>query len=125
MYCPECGGEYREDFLECADCGVLLVENPPEPEEHPDPELVSVLEAGNPAVLALAESLLMDAEIPYLKRGEFLQGLFALGSLGTGTDLVAGPVVVQVAKENAEAALQILAGIDAGEPADSPPLEAE
>jgi hypothetical protein len=122
MYCPECRGEYREGFLECADCGVPLVESPPEPEEHPDPELVTVLEAGDPALLAFAESLLVDAEIPYAKRGEFLQGLFGLGSLGTGTDLVAGPVVIQVAKENADSALQILARIEAEEPADSGPL---
>lgn len=126
MYCPECGGEYREGFLECADCGVALVENPPEPEEHPDLDLVTVLETGDPALLAVAESLLMDAEIPYLKRGDFLQDLFALGRFGTGSNPITGPVAVQVKKENAEAALQILDEIEAEEPSDSgPPLEAE
>lgn len=126
MYCPECGGEYREGFLECADCGVLLVKNPPEPEQHPDLELVTVLETGDPALLAVAESLLIDAEIPYLKRGDFLQDLFALGRLGTGANPITGPVAVQVAKENADSALQVLAEIEAGEPADSgPSLEAE
>jgi hypothetical protein len=125
MYCPECGGEYREGSFECADCGVPLVDNPPAPEEHPDPELVTVLEAGHPALLAFAESLLIDAEIPYLKRGEFLQNLFAPG-LGSSADLVIGPVAVQVAKENADAALEILAEIEAGVPTDSGlPPEAE
>lgn len=119
MYCPECGGEYREGFLECADCGVPLVENPPAPEEHPDLELVTVLETGDPALLAVAESLLIDAEIRYLKRGDFLQDLFALGRFGTGSSPVTGPVAVQVAKENAGAALEILAEIETEEPADS------
>lgn len=30
MFCPECGGEFREGFFECADCGVALVEQLPE-----------------------------------------------------------------------------------------------
>lgn len=29
MWCPECGGEYRKGFTECADCGVALVDVPP------------------------------------------------------------------------------------------------
>lgn len=110
MYCPECGGEYREGFFECADCGVPLVDHLPEPEEHPPLELVNVLETGDLPLLAVAESLLLDAGIPYLKRGDFLQNLFAPG-LGTSADLVVGPVAIQVARENAEAAREILAEI--------------
>jgi hypothetical protein len=30
-WCPKCGAEYREGFSECADCGVALVDAPPEP----------------------------------------------------------------------------------------------
>jgi hypothetical protein len=30
MFCPRCGGEYREGFTRCADCGVALVEALPE-----------------------------------------------------------------------------------------------
>jgi membrane protease YdiL (CAAX protease family) len=33
MLCPQCGGEYREGFALCADCGVALVEGPVEEPE--------------------------------------------------------------------------------------------
>jgi hypothetical protein len=29
MWCPECGGEYREGFDRCGDCDVSLAESPP------------------------------------------------------------------------------------------------
>jgi hypothetical protein len=28
-WCPKCHGEYREEFVVCADCGVTLVDSPP------------------------------------------------------------------------------------------------
>lgn len=110
MYCPECGGEYREGFLECADCGVALVASPPiEPAPPPDPDLVTVLQTGDPSLLALAESLLMEEGIDYQKSGEPLQDLFALGRLGFGFSPIAGPVTIRVARADAEAASQMLA----------------
>jgi hypothetical protein len=33
-WCPKCGAEYREGFSECADCGVALVDEAPEPTPH-------------------------------------------------------------------------------------------
>ncbi len=108
MYCPECSGEYREGFTHCADCDVDLVESlPASLEGTPAVELVTVLETSDPAELAFAESLLRGQGIPFFKRGDHLQNLFALGSLG-GFNAVSGPVVIQVAEEHAEAAAQIL-----------------
>jgi len=111
VYCPECGGEYREGFFTCADCGVALVaEPPPEPEPAVALEsvLVTVLESGDPNEIAFAEAVLSDAGIPFVKVGDALQELFALGRLGLGFSLVAGPVTLQVPEEHAEKAARIL-----------------
>ena len=53
MFCPDCGGEYREGFFECADCKVALVERLPENFEpkgrsHSSGELALVDIAGKP-----------------------------------------------------------------------------
>ena len=109
MYCPECGGEYREGFYQCADCGVALVETAPvQPEPAPLRDLVTVLEVRDPGVLAIAESLLLEAGIPYLKNGDALQDLLS-GRMGLGYSVATGPVQVQVAEEHAEVAAQLLA----------------
>ena len=101
MYCPQCGSEYREGFLECADCEVPLVENPPAEKLHPDLQLVTVLESSDPAFLAVAESLLLEEKIPHFKKGDQMGSLF-------GANVAGGPVWIQVPEEHAEAALEML-----------------
>jgi len=116
MFCPECGGEYREGFTHCADCDVDLVESlRPPPTEVPDTGLVTVLETEDPAELALAESLLREAGIPFVKRGDYLHNQFVFGAFGLGFNDVAGAVVIQVAEEHAEASDQALEEIRAVE----------
>ena len=118
MFCPQCGSEYREGFFECADCEVALVENPPPEESHPDVDLVTVLETSDPALLAIAESLLLEEEIPYLKKGEQIQDLFALGRFPAGFNVVVGPVLLQVPEEHAENAREILEALSSQEATD-------
>lgn len=110
MYCPECGGEYRRGFTHCADCDVDLVEEPPVAQRPPVPDvgLVTVLETGDPSELVFAESVLQQAGIPFVKKGDSLQELFALGRLGTGFNPIAGPIVLLVSEEQADAAAQLL-----------------
>jgi hypothetical protein len=110
MFCPECGGEYREGFTHCADCDVDLVETLPLADADPlqEVELVTVLETGDPSELLFAESVLREAGIPFVKRGDSLQELFALGRLGTGFNPIAGPILLQVPEEQADAAAQLL-----------------
>ncbi|HEV7503707.1 MAG TPA: DUF2007 domain-containing protein [Thermoanaerobaculia bacterium] len=111
MFCPECRGEYREGFTECADCGVPLVETLPEPEtdQASDAGLVALLRTGDPNELAFAESVLTEADIPFVKKGEGVQDLFALGRVGMGFNPITGPIVLLVSEEHAAEAAKLLA----------------
>ncbi len=74
-------------------------------------ELVTVFEAGDPGVLAVAKSLLQDAGIPFFAKGEGEQDLFGLGRMGTGYSPIVGAVQVQVAPVDAARARQLLADL--------------
>lgn len=80
MYCPECRAEYFEGIYGCPDCRVPLV---PELPLLPQPEYVeyvTVLETGNPILLAMVKSILASAEIRHYVKGEVLQDLFRVGT---------------------------------------------
>jgi hypothetical protein len=74
-------------------------------DEHPEP--VTVFESVDPAAIAVAESLLEEAEIEFFAKGEALQDLFGAGRVGRFNPVV-GPVQLLVAAENAEAAIAAL-----------------
>jgi hypothetical protein len=116
MFCPSCGAEYREGFLRCVDCEVDLVEEAPQlaPVEEPEEHYVTVLGAGDPALLLMAKSLLQDAGIEFSAKGEGLQDLFAAGRLGTGFSPLVGPAEIQVSSVDEEAAREVLEGLEDG-----------
>ena len=68
-HCPECNDEFIDTAIRCSDCDVELASGPPVPEEHPDPKLETVYATGDPALVALAKSLLEDAGIEYFTKG--------------------------------------------------------
>ena len=78
-------------------------------DEHLEP--VTVFESGDPAAIAVAESLLEEAEIEFFAKGEGIQDLFGGGRIG-GVNPVVGPVQLQVAAEDAEQARAALEGLE-------------
>jgi hypothetical protein len=118
MVCPQCGAEYRPGFTECADCHLALVVPPPQPmgspratpEQHLD--LVTVFATGNPALIAIAQSVLRAADINFATRGEDVQEIMGLGRFPFGANLIAGPVELQVRLEDADDARALLVDIE-------------
>lgn len=84
---------------------------------HSDVNLVTVIAEDDPVRLALAESLLMDAEIPYAKKSDQLQDLFGGGWSGFNPKV--GSVLLQVPQERAEEARAILDDLESGEDVDA------
>ena len=74
--------------------------------------LITVLTTGNQAIIAVAKSLLDDANIKYFAKGEGLQNLFGFGTLGTGFNPIVGPIELQVEEHQAEEAKTILTGLE-------------
>ena len=64
-------------------------------------EPVTVLSTGDPALLAVAKSLLEEAGIPFFAKGEAIQDLVGLGRLA-GFNPAVGAVELQVRPEDAE-----------------------
>ena len=81
-------------------------------QRHAD-EPVTVLETSNPALLAVAKSILEAASIPYFAKGEALQNLFVAGTLG-GFNPIAGPVELQVSADDARDARAALIELTRG-----------
>lgn len=113
MFCPQCRSEYREGFTRCENCDVPLVAMlPPEPGDPSDRDLVTVFETGDPGLLAMAHSILDEAAVPYLTQGEGIQDLFGVGRLGTGFNILTGPVHILVERASETEVRQLLDGLE-------------
>ena len=108
MYCPSCGEELDEGVTECPTCGVLPVEARPGPPADPTIQLTTVFSAGDPALIAVAKSLLEGEGIEYLVRADGLQDLFGWGRVGSGYNIVTGPAEFVVRQDDAERARELL-----------------
>ncbi len=102
MFCPKCRTEYKEGITVCADCGTPLVEKLP-PEMPEAAELVTVLSTGDLSSVALAKSILEEAQIPYIAKGEYPL-----------EQLAVGPVEIQVDRRDRAQARELLEGLAEG-----------
>jgi hypothetical protein len=89
--------------------------------------LETVFEPSDPNQRVVAESILHEAGIPFESKNEDLQDLFGWGQIG-GTNLVIGPVKLQVPAEFAAEARALLENgveVEAGELLEETPAELE
>jgi len=115
MICPTCGSEYRDGYVRCESCDADLVVEQPAAEEHNNTEpLVRFYETGNAAIIPVLESVLDDAGIEYMTKGEPIQDLFGWGRLGTNLNFVIGrSVEFYVNKVDEAAARELVETLEA------------
>jgi hypothetical protein len=69
---------------------------------------VTVFESGHEGLIALAKSMLDEANIQYVVKGEGVENLLGVGVMGTGFNPVTGAIQIQVLEEKAEEARELL-----------------
>lgn len=90
--------------------GITLLFSPLKRSGYP---FVTVFSTGNPALISLSKSLLEDADIPFMAKGEGVQDLFGIGRIGSaGYNLITGPVEIQVPSNYEKEARAILADVE-------------
>lgn len=119
---PNCPGlekfktisEYEDGVQVCADCGTDLADgpapesfDPPKKEPNPDLKLVAVLTTRSEPDLVIAESILVEAKIPYLVQGGGIQDLFGFGRV-VAVNPITGSVKILVGEDDAETAQALL-----------------
>ena len=109
MICPECKSEYRQGFLECADCGAELVpalapEPPGEETQHEYADYSDLLATMDPSYVAFIRSVLEAEGIDHYVLGEHTSLAFMI------------PVqqIVRVRQDQIERAREILDDIENG-----------
>jgi hypothetical protein len=117
MFCPQCRFEYAADKKACPDCGAPLVASLTTPDDPEYVELITVYRTNHNPDLLVAQSLLESAGIEFSASGAVYGG----GELGIS--MVAGQVQLQVHPDDAEEALEILAGMESENDEDADPEE--
>ena len=109
-YCKVCKREFDYDTKFCPDCLVELDKPVSEKANFGYAEyieMITVYETSNLAEVSLIKGLLEGAGIHNNARGENVQNLFVLGLTG-GVNPLTGPVKIDVQKDRAEEASNII-----------------
>ena len=107
--CPNCGSSVTEGVERCPACDVELtwVEDDADP-AHGTDALVTVLETSDLTLVPVVQSLLEAEGIPCIVENELLQSMIGIGHVGANSNLIVGPMRVNVALEHAEAARELV-----------------
>ncbi|OIP95667.1 hypothetical protein AUK40_05835 [Candidatus Wirthbacteria bacterium CG2_30_54_11] len=73
-----------------------------------DEPLVSICSTPDIALLALARATLDEVGIKYMVKGEQLQNVLGLGTLGMGYNPIAGPAEIFILAKNAKQAHELI-----------------
>ena len=95
MVCPKCETEFPWHVMVCPTCDVDTLDRLPGPEPTPDVELVRAFATEDPALVALAQSLLDGEKIDYLIRDGGPPPIIGLGR-ATGYEFGMGPAEFSV-----------------------------
>ena len=118
MYCPECLTEYRDGFVECADCHVPLKNGLPEPEpaDHTGENLDVLIRTGfsDPLTIGLAKTLLEEAGIPFFEMNQNPTARQESGNM-------IGWLDIRVPRDREAEAREILQSVEALKTAPPPP----
>lgn len=79
-------------------------------------KLVTIFTTGHEGVVALVKSVLDEAQIQYIAKGEGIQDLFGVGIIGTGFNVITGPIEFQVLEEDVEYARDLLKDVSENPP---------
>ena len=104
MRCDTCGEELAPDLQECPRCAGGAATAPADP----NIQLVPVFTAGDPALTALARSLLDGEGIEYAVRNDSVQDLIGWGRVGANFNLATGPAEFIVREDDAARATELL-----------------
>ncbi len=113
-WCPNCKTEYRDGFLQCADCGADLVNEPPQGSNDPKSiplntpiSPVFLLSVSDEIQAKLIENLLKESNIPFFVQnkgcGAYLK--VYMGYSAFGTDIYVDQYNYHRAKELVDAYL--------------------
>jgi hypothetical protein len=66
--------------------------------------------------VVLVKSILDEAKIEFIAKGEGIQDLFGVGVIGTGFNVITGPIEFQVLEDNADYARELLKDVSENPP---------
>ncbi len=102
MYCPKCDKNINVTEVRCPKCNELLL-----PNKDDKPDFVKIFESSDLGLTAIIKSILINADIKYLVRGEHMQSILG-GQFSFAFGANIGKVEFFVHENDEEVAAELL-----------------